>query len=68
MLDKLDLGIVLKGYEEGRNGSDSVFGNNTYEAVVIFQSNNGLSETGIVDSKTLSKMIKLYKEKVKNEK
>ncbi len=68
MLDKLDLGIVLKGYEEGKKGSDSVFGNNTYEAVVIFQSNNGLSETGIVDSKTLSKMIKLYKEKVKNEK
>jgi hypothetical protein len=68
MLDKLDLGIVLKGYEEGKNGSDSVFGNNTYEAVVIFQSNNGLSETGIVDSKTLSKMIKLYKEKGKNEK
>jgi hypothetical protein len=68
MLDKLDLGIVLKGYEEGKKASDSVFGNNTYEAVVIFQSNNGLSETGIVDSKTLSKMIKLYKEKVKNEK
>lgn len=67
MLDKLDLGIILKGYEEGKNGSDSIFGNNTYEAVVVFQSNNGLSETGIVDSKTLSKMIKLYKDK-KNEK
>jgi murein L,D-transpeptidase YcbB/YkuD len=68
MLDKLDLGIVLKGYEERRNGSDSIFGNNTFDAVLLFQSNNGLSETGIVDSKTLSKMMKLYKEKTKNEK
>ena len=68
MLDKLDLGIVLKGYEEGKNGSDSIFGDNTLDAVLLFQGNNGLSETGIVNSKTLSKMIKLYKEKVKNEK
>ena len=68
MLDKLDLGIVLKGYEEGKNGNDSIFGNNTFDAVLLFQSNNGLSETGIVDSKTLSKMMKLYKEKTKNEK
>ena len=68
MLDELDLGIVLKGYEEGRNGSDSIFGNNTFDAVLLFQSNNSLSETGIVDSKTLSKMMKLYKEKTKNEK
>ena len=67
MLDKLDLGIILKGYEEGKNGSDSIFGKNTFDAVLIFQSNNRLSETGIVDSKTLSKMIKLYKNK-KNEK
>ena len=67
MLDKLDLGIILKGYEEGKNGSDSIFGKNTFDAVLIFQSNNRLSETGIVDSKTLSKMIKLYKDK-KNEK
>lgn len=65
MLDKMDLGIVLKGYEEGKNGSDSIFGNNTFDAVILFQSNNGLSETGIVDSKTLSKMIKLYKEKLR---
>jgi peptidoglycan hydrolase-like protein with peptidoglycan-binding domain len=67
MLDKLDLGIVLKGYEEGKNGNDSIFGNNTFDAVLLFQSNNGLSETGIVDSKTLLKLMKLYKEK-KNEK
>ena len=67
MLDKLDLGIILKGYEEGKIGSDSIFGKNTFDAVLIFQSNNRLSETGIVDSKTLSKMIKLYKDK-KNEK
>jgi hypothetical protein len=65
MLDKLDLGIVLKGYEEGKNGSDSIYGDNTFDAVLLFQSNNGLSETGIVDSKTLSKMMKLYKEKTK---
>lgn len=65
MLDKLDLGIVLKGYEEGKNGSDSIFGNNTFDAVLLFQSNSGLSETGIVDSETLIKMIKLYKAKVK---
>jgi hypothetical protein len=68
MLDKLDLGIVLKGYEEGKNGNDSIFGNNTFDAVLLFQSNNGLSETGIVDSKTLLKLMKLYKEKTKNEK
>lgn len=68
MLNTLDLGIVLKGYKENTNPEDSVFGENTFDAVLLFQGDNNLDQNGIVDSKTLSKLIKSYKNVKKNEK
>jgi hypothetical protein len=57
MLVKLDYGSTLKGYNDEKKGVDGHFGENTYNAVAVFQSNNGLESTGEVDSETL-KVIK----------
>lgn len=57
MLDSLKYGLTLRGYNTEKKGVDGDFGNNTFDAVILFQWNNELEETGVVDSKTL-KLLK----------
>lgn len=64
ILNKLEYTEFLVDFKEGVNPTDSVFGKNTEMAIYIFQGDNGLLETGIVDSKTLNMLI--TKSKVQN--
>lgn len=69
MLDSLEYGLTLKGYNTEKKGVDGDFGNNTFDAVILFQWNNELEETGIVDSKTLELLkMKSDEKKQGNEK
>ena len=70
MLGSLEYGSTLKGYDNKKtSGVDGDFGNNTFEAVLLFQWNNQLEETGIVDSKTLKLLkTKFDEKKQENEK
>jgi peptidoglycan hydrolase-like protein with peptidoglycan-binding domain len=69
-LDSLEYGTTLKGYDKKKtSGVDGDFGSNTFEAVLLFQWNNELEETGIVDSKTLKLLkTKFDEKKQENEK
>ena len=40
--------------------ADGIFGNNTHNALVSFQKNNGLDATGICDSKTWAKIAQVF--------
>lgn len=64
ILNNLNYGDFLVDFKQGVNPTDSVFGNNTEMAVYIFQGDNKLRETGIVDSKSLKTLIS--KSKVQN--
>lgn len=63
LLIKFDLEDTLKGYKSDTKAIDNIFGDNTLDAVLLFQSENGLNETGEVDSTTLNKL--LSKKKIK---
>lgn len=63
MLENLDLGGTLKGYDDSKKSIDGDFGDNTFDAVLLFQSQNKLKETGIVDSESLKKIISKSNEK-----
>lgn len=63
MLKKLGYETTLQGYNTKSKAADNFFGDNTMDAVLIFQSDNGLEETGIVDSKTLKKLLQKIKNK-----
>jgi peptidoglycan hydrolase-like protein with peptidoglycan-binding domain len=59
----------LKGYNSKKVGVDGDFGNNTFDAVTLFQWKNELKETGIVDSETLKLLTaKSNEKKQENEK
>jgi hypothetical protein len=57
LLVKWGLERTLKGYDGNKKGIDGKFGDNTFNAVLLFQYQNGLSETGEVDSETLSLLL-----------
>jgi hypothetical protein len=67
MLEKLGYGITLRKYDENKKAIDNDFGKNTSDAVGLFQGDNNLTWTGIVDSETLKVMLIKLKE-VENEK
>lgn len=58
MLEKLDLTSTLKGYDDKNKSADGDFGDNTMDAVILFQSENKIKETGVVDSQTLDSILK----------
>lgn len=64
ILNNIGYSDFLVDFKQGVNPTDSVFGKNTEMAIYIFQGDNGLRETGIVDSETLKKLIS--KSKVQN--
>jgi hypothetical protein len=66
MLEKLEFGSTLRGYDDTKDAVDGDFGENTFSSVVVFQRQNNLKETGEVDSETL-KVLNL-KIQEKNEK
>lgn len=49
--------LINFGYNCGYYGADSIFGKDTYNAVVKFQRNNGLSPDGIVGPLTWNKLF-----------
>lgn len=51
---KVQKRLIALGYLSG--GADGDYGNATKKAVIAFQKNNGLSQTGKVNSSTLSKL------------
>lgn len=48
--------LIALGYSTGEKGADSDFGGSTFNAVKLFQSDNGLPVTGILDATTLAKL------------
>lgn len=67
MLNRLCLSVGSKGQCVGwlqcRIGSniDDIFGNNTKNAVMNFQRNNGLTVDGIAGKNTFNKLLEIYK-------
>jgi hypothetical protein len=57
LLVKWGLERTLNGYEKNQKGIDGKFGGNTFNAVLLFQYQNGLTETGEVNSETLSLLM-----------
>lgn len=64
MLEKLGYGETLRGYDsnEKKKAVDYDFGKNTYDAVGLFQGDNNLKFTGIVDYETLKTLQIKFKE------
>ena len=64
MLEKLGYGETLRGYDpnEKKKAVDYDFGENTYDAVGLFQAGNNLKFTGIVDYETLKTLQIKFKE------
>jgi len=67
MLEKLGYGITLREYDPNKKAIDNDFGKNTSDAVGLFQGDNNLTWTGIVDSETL-KVMQIKLKEVENEK
>jgi peptidoglycan hydrolase-like protein with peptidoglycan-binding domain len=59
----LEFGSTLRGYEDAKDAVDGDFGENTFSAVVVFQRQNNLKETGEVDSETLKALNLKIQEK-----
>ena len=68
MLNDLGLEMTLKKYDENSKAVDGDFGEGTYDAVIIFQSENELKQTGEIDSETLNKLKSKFNEIQNNEK
>ncbi len=51
--------LISLGYDLSKYGADSNFGSETYEAVVKFQKDNGLTPDGIVGKNTWRKLLNL---------
>lgn len=49
--------LIELGYNCGKRGADSIFGNDTLKAVKKFQKANGLKDDGIVGEKTWNKLF-----------
>ena len=55
-VSRIQMRLFALGYLSKTSSVDGDFGNNTYNAVKLFQTGNGLSVTGTADSATLRKM------------
>jgi peptidoglycan hydrolase-like protein with peptidoglycan-binding domain len=44
--------LIKRGYDVGRMGADGIFGSNTKNAVIKFQKDNGIKQTGFVGDVT----------------
>ena len=53
----LQILLIGYGYSCGKSGADGDFGSNTYSAVKNYQKAKGLTDNGVVDSKTWSKLL-----------
>lgn len=51
--------LLSLGYDLGKYGADGDFGTDTYNAVVKFQKDNGLTQDGIVGQNTWRKLLNL---------
>ena len=51
--------LISLGYDLGNYGADEVFGTATYNAVVKFQKDNGLTPDGIIGQNTWRKLLNL---------
>ena len=51
--------LISLGYDLGKHGADGDFGTATYNAVVKFQKDNGLTTDGIVGQNTWRKLLNL---------
>ena len=51
--------LISLGYDLGKYGADGDFGTDTYNAVVKFQKDNGLTPDGIVGQNTWRKLLNL---------
>ncbi len=56
--------LIKLGYSCGSAGADSEYGNSTRQAVVKFQSANGLTADGLYGEKTKAKLTALYNAKL----
>lgn len=54
---KVQARLIELGYNCGSRGADGIFGDNTYKAVVAFQSKNGLEKDGKVGPLTWNKLF-----------
>lgn len=70
MLIKIDpqLEPTLKGYKEKGTAADSFFGDNTLDAILLFQGNHGLTQDGVVGAETVRKLIEEADKKNKSTK
>lgn len=59
--------LIKLGYSCGKYGADGDFGNGSRNAVIRFQSANGLSADGLYGEKTKAKLTALYNAKLKAE-
>jgi hypothetical protein len=67
LLKNLDYSDMLTNFKDNKNPTDSNYGENTETSVYVFQGDNGINQTGVVDQKTLNTLIKQNNIK-KNEK
>ena len=58
-VSRIQMRLFALGYLSKTSSVDGDFGNNTYNAVKLFQTGNGLSVTGTADSATLRKMYSI---------
>ena len=67
LLKNLGYSEMLTNFKDKKNPTDSDFGENTETSIYVFQGDNGIKETGIVDQVTLNSLIKKSNENNKNE-
>lgn len=51
--------LMNKGYSVGPYGADGIFGNATFNGILKFQRDNGLSQDGIVGNNTWRALLKI---------
>lgn len=56
-VQKIQTKLTDLGYSIGKEGIDSIFGTHTEDGVKLFQKNNNLSTTGVVDKETLTVLL-----------
>lgn len=66
LLKDLGYSEMLTNFKDEKNPTDSDFGENTETSIYVFQGDNGIKETGVVDQVTLNSLIKKSNENKKN--
>lgn len=57
--------LVAKGYDVGKSGIDGLFGPDTGKAVLRFQADHGLTQTGALDTATMAVLFDVPKSQAK---